>query len=227
MSIRFSRGAVAVETDDYYQLLGISRFASQETIKHAFRTRIRGLHPDHNVMDPQASDRTRAIIEAYKVLNDPPSRRQYDLARLFTTPTPVPATTNIQQQTLPYYFLTLFSIARVVAAILLLVIGVAIVSGAISINRTPVYRAVLIDQPDSAPLRSMPVIVEPSLTQSVEWYQAREYQLSLANRWAEWKMTDTYRQSARAASKRGDKVLARFYNTAIQHALHPTLIGLM
>lgn len=67
-----------MKSADYYQLLGISRSASQEALRHAFRKLVADSHPDHNPDDAQAHERTRQLIEAYKILSDPDSKRKYD-----------------------------------------------------------------------------------------------------------------------------------------------------
>jgi molecular chaperone DnaJ len=64
---------------DYYELLGISRDASQEDIKRAYRQLARRLHPDANDGDPSAEARFKEVAVAYETLSDPERRRQYDL----------------------------------------------------------------------------------------------------------------------------------------------------
>ena len=64
--------------DDYYQLLGVSRYVSQDAVKRAFRTRVLAVHPDCHPQTPMAAEKTRKLIQAYKVLADPARRRQYD-----------------------------------------------------------------------------------------------------------------------------------------------------
>jgi DnaJ domain len=63
---------------DYYQILGVHRQAEPEVIDAAFRAMARRFHPDRNVGDRSASERTRQVIEAHAVLSDPEKRRAYN-----------------------------------------------------------------------------------------------------------------------------------------------------
>ncbi|HEX6455866.1 MAG TPA: molecular chaperone DnaJ [Solirubrobacterales bacterium] len=62
---------------DYYEVLGVSRDASETEIKKAFRRLARELHPDVN-QEPDAEDRFKKAAEAYEVLSDAERRRTYD-----------------------------------------------------------------------------------------------------------------------------------------------------
>jgi molecular chaperone DnaJ len=68
---------MTTQKQPYYDVLGISRDASQEEIKKAFRRLAMQYHPDRN-KEPGAEDRFKEINEAYEVLSDPEKRATYD-----------------------------------------------------------------------------------------------------------------------------------------------------
>ncbi|KPK17111.1 MAG: hypothetical protein AMJ62_02500 [Myxococcales bacterium SG8_38] len=63
---------------DYYVILQVSRAASAEEIKQAYRALAMRYHPDRNPDDPTAEDLFKEASEAYAVLSDPGRRAQYD-----------------------------------------------------------------------------------------------------------------------------------------------------
>jgi curved DNA-binding protein len=63
---------------DYYHVLGVSRTASEQEIKQAYRKLARKYHPDVNPGDTQAEVRFKEINEAYEVLSDKEKRAKYD-----------------------------------------------------------------------------------------------------------------------------------------------------
>ena len=64
---------------DHYETLGVSRNATADEIKKAYRKLAREFHPDANRDDPQAEDRFKEISAAYETLSDPEKRRRYDM----------------------------------------------------------------------------------------------------------------------------------------------------
>ena len=67
-----------VEFKDYYQSLGVSRDASQDDIRKAFRKLAREYHPDVAKDKKVAEEKFKEINEAYEVLSDPAKRKKYD-----------------------------------------------------------------------------------------------------------------------------------------------------
>src|SRR5664279_6025541 len=63
---------------DYYKILGISKSATEEDIKKAYRKLARKLHPDLNPNDKDAHKKFQQINEANEVLSDPEKRKKYD-----------------------------------------------------------------------------------------------------------------------------------------------------
>ena len=67
-----------VKFRDYYETLGLSREATDEQIRAAYRKLARKHHPDVNPGNKDAEEKFKEINEAYSVLSDPQKRKQYD-----------------------------------------------------------------------------------------------------------------------------------------------------
>jgi DnaJ-like protein len=70
---------------DYYQVLGVGRTATDDELKHAYRSLARQLHPDVN-KSPDATERFMELNQAYHILINPQRRARYDALRYYTPP---------------------------------------------------------------------------------------------------------------------------------------------
>src|SRR6185369_4561844 len=69
---------MAVKFQDYYEILGVPRTATEAEIKKAYRKLARKHHPDFNPGNKQSEEKFKQTQEAYEVLSDPEKRKRYD-----------------------------------------------------------------------------------------------------------------------------------------------------
>lgn len=67
-----------MEFKDYYKILGVSKSATKDEIKKAYRKLAMQYHPDRNQGNKTAEEKFKEITEAHEVLSDPEKRKQYD-----------------------------------------------------------------------------------------------------------------------------------------------------
>lgn len=69
---------MADQKRDYYEVLGLSKGASEEELKKAYRKLAKKYHPDVNPGDKDAEAKFKEINEAYGILSDPEKKARYD-----------------------------------------------------------------------------------------------------------------------------------------------------
>src|SRR6266498_952212 len=69
---------MATRARSLYDALGVSKAASQDELKKAYRKLVRQYHPDKNPGDKAAEEKFKEVQTAYDVLSDPEKRKQYD-----------------------------------------------------------------------------------------------------------------------------------------------------
>ncbi|KAL6102932.1 dnaja3 [Pungitius sinensis] len=77
-ALSFHTSAADRSKQDFYQILGVPRTATQKEVKKAYYQMAKKYHPDTNKEDPQAKEKFAQLAEAYEVLSDEAKRKQYD-----------------------------------------------------------------------------------------------------------------------------------------------------
>ena len=78
ISFRNLRSGERMSKRDYYEVLGVSKQASEAEIKKAFRIKAKQLHPDQNRDNPNAETEFKEVAEAYEILKDETKKAAYD-----------------------------------------------------------------------------------------------------------------------------------------------------
>ena len=63
---------------DLYEILGVSRIASNADIKKAYLSQVKQFHPDRNIGNKEIEEKFKLINQAYAVLSDPEQRQIFD-----------------------------------------------------------------------------------------------------------------------------------------------------
>jgi len=180
--------------EDYYSLLGVERRASREAITRAFRDQVKLVHPDNHPDDALAADRTRQLVEAYKTLRNPASKRNYDshlaanapLFRpdFFVNPTLSPL------------------VSRIIAVAIFVLVGMlaGVIVGAFTDGGHPSTLAVLPSTSDLVGQTCLSQNVEACVWNSVEWHWARLCPLGPADTGVDSQSGDTHAKAVRPIS---------------------------
>ena len=206
---------------DYYQVLGVSRNATPEDLRHAFHCLMLAYHPDHNPGNQLAMDRTRGIIEAYKVLSNPGSRLEYD--KSVGSPDPALRAGAIGYRKMPRtHYSATRAFSGLVAVLLIALATLSLMHLIDERSDAGVWRPQVVDLLRPETVTALPAVSEPAVLDSSEWYAAQEYQLTMANRWSTANALKAYSAAAARARIQGDRAAESFYRLCMRQIVNGT-----
>ena len=172
-----------------------------------FRDRVKHVHPDNHPDDPLAVDRTRQLVDAYKVLRNPVTRRKYKPMLAPNIP--------LFKPTIPSPTLNpIFSRLVVIVAFIFVGLLAAAIAGAFTDGYGSANRVNMPGMDISGPAGMHSPIMEPLMWDGMEWYCTQRYQLSLADAGVAWEVQQAYRRAIGRARAAGDTARVRFYTEA-------------
>jgi curved DNA-binding protein CbpA len=206
-------GVIAMLHKDYYFLLEIPRYATDEEIRHAYRVLARRWHPDLNPDVPDAEEHLKRLNEAYRVLRDHDSRANYD-RMLFATlasrqPGSVPTTIQRVVRDRRHKSATPI-VASVVAAMTLVFFGLAWRdAGTIPYEwERPGYQSVA----SPADHMSLTAVEHEAVCRQAAEYWQREIEIMPSGALARYNLASAYSELAGIAQQRGDTDVAKHYS---------------
>ncbi len=207
---------------DYYQLLGVSANATREDIRRAFHCLVLTNHPDRNPNDSLAIDRTRGIIEAYRVLGNSRARRTYDLSIAVFSPPVGPLGYSVagRSRTRASRVLT-----GLVGLVLVVLGALALMQAILESSDAQVWRPELVEKLLPRPVTLLPIVSEPAAADFAEWYASEQYQLMLGDRWATAIAMESFSGAATRACLHGDHVREGFYRMCVKEVISTSLFS--
>lgn len=214
-------GVTAMLHGDYYSLLEVSRLATSQDIKQAYRRLVRKWHPDLHPGLTDAEERLKGLNDAYRVLREPQSRRNYD-RMIFATlaahcsrnvPVNIPRTARDRRRR---SFAPL--IVSVLAVALLAAVGLAVHEPTCLPEE---WRSLASSQADDMLSRHVTLSAEEleMAYRSTAYYWEKELQIVPTESLAQYNLATAYSQLAGLAESRGDLDLAKRYSEAARRLM--------
>ncbi|MDH7601874.1 MAG: J domain-containing protein [Armatimonadota bacterium] len=200
-----------------YRLLGVGPEWRLEDVKSAFRRKLLAVHPDRNPADPLAAERTRKLLEAYNRVVDHLRGTSGACSSNVIIARAAGASRLVRNTGRPH------PSAGTTAALIALITFVLIAQVALNVamhQRQWVFRPDPAAFAPSEPQRDLPVLLEPTLSNTQIWYWTSRYELTLGDRWVYRQILRAYRAAAAEAALHGNTNEAAFYRAAMRNLLN-------